>query len=224
MDHPNYFSIIPATVRYDYSLTMTERMLFSEITALSNKYGYCTAGNSYFAKLYRSKNGKPASKQSVSRWIRHLKDKGYIHIDYEWNDSKTVETRRIYPQFQGGINNNVNPPKHSSYYPLNKNVKGNNTRENNTRNINLSSSISPQKGMDEEKEINFKNKFMAIINESRKSPSVPSPSEWASLDKLLQQVKPNDVKAVAARLKEQLNSHYIDKPWPYLLKMLREEK
>ena len=48
----NYYSIIPATVRYDNNLKPAEKLLYGEITALSNKLGYCYANNRYFAELY----------------------------------------------------------------------------------------------------------------------------------------------------------------------------
>ena len=53
-EKPSYYSIITADVRYDERLKPNEKLLYSEITALSNKYGYCTATNSYFSKLYRA--------------------------------------------------------------------------------------------------------------------------------------------------------------------------
>ena len=49
---PNYFGILPANVRYDKRLKPMEKILYTEITALSNAKGYCYATNSYFAKLY----------------------------------------------------------------------------------------------------------------------------------------------------------------------------
>ena len=51
-EKPNYYAIIPANVRYDNDLKPNEKLMFGEITALSNKNGYCTATNAYFAKLY----------------------------------------------------------------------------------------------------------------------------------------------------------------------------
>jgi len=40
-ENPNYYSILPANVRYDKKLTPFEKILYSEIVALTNKDGYC---------------------------------------------------------------------------------------------------------------------------------------------------------------------------------------
>ena len=72
VEQPNYYAIIPACVRYDNRLKPNEKLLYSEITALSNKTGLCFATNKYFADLYE------VEIETISRWIRHLKDLGYI--------------------------------------------------------------------------------------------------------------------------------------------------
>ena len=69
-EQPNYYAIIPATVRYDTNLKYTEKLLYGEITALSNKNGYCYAQNKYFADLYN------VTAVSVSRWNSHLQQLG----------------------------------------------------------------------------------------------------------------------------------------------------
>ena len=51
-EQPNYYSIIPAHVRYDKELKPMEIIMYGELTALSNKYGYSYASNNYFAELY----------------------------------------------------------------------------------------------------------------------------------------------------------------------------
>ena len=51
-EHPLYYAIIPATVRYNQDLSEFQKLLYGEITALADKQGYCRAGNSYFARLY----------------------------------------------------------------------------------------------------------------------------------------------------------------------------
>ena len=40
-DKPNYYAIIPAIVRYDNDLKPNEKLLYGEITALTNKTGAC---------------------------------------------------------------------------------------------------------------------------------------------------------------------------------------
>ena len=52
----NYYAIIPAKVRYDRNLKPAEKILYGELTALSNKNGYCHAQNRYFANLYNVRN------------------------------------------------------------------------------------------------------------------------------------------------------------------------
>lgn len=89
-ERPSYYSIIPATVRYDKRLKAYERLMFSEITALSNKYGYCTASNSYFASLYE------VDKTTISRWLSHLSDLKYVRIKNEWYPL-LGNVRKIYP-------------------------------------------------------------------------------------------------------------------------------
>ena len=49
---PGYYAIVPSIIRYCNELKPAEKLMYGEITALSNMYGYCTAGNRYFSKLY----------------------------------------------------------------------------------------------------------------------------------------------------------------------------
>lgn len=72
MENPSYYSILTANVRYDDRLTQLQKLLFSEITALTNKTGECWASNSYFAKLYG------VSETWVSLSIKKLIDCGYL--------------------------------------------------------------------------------------------------------------------------------------------------
>lgn len=89
-ENPSYYAIIPANVRYDKRLKANEKLLYGEITSLSNKNGYCWASNKYFADLYGVTN------QAVSKWIKDLKDIGYIEINYIYKDnSKEIEKRII---------------------------------------------------------------------------------------------------------------------------------
>ena len=75
MDKPSYYSIIPATVRYDEKLSSSEKLLYGEISALINMHGTCFASNGYFARLY------DVSTRTVTRWITSLKDRGHIEVE-----------------------------------------------------------------------------------------------------------------------------------------------
>ena len=139
MEHPSYYSILTANVRYDPRLKNHAdcKVLYSEITALSNKYGYCHATNKYFAKLY----DRPVP--TISKWINLLKDCGYLKV-VMIKDGKQIKERRIYPvstpinvdvntylgKREEGINGNVKSP-------INVDVKENITSINNTSKNNM---------------------------------------------------------------------------------------
>ena len=90
-EKPSYFSILTADVRYDERLKANEKIMYSEITALSNKYGYCSASNNYFAKLYN------VHKDTISDWINNLKKFGYIRVELEYKDgTKQIKNRKLY--------------------------------------------------------------------------------------------------------------------------------
>lgn len=86
-----YYAIIPAYVRYDKELTPNAKLMFGELTALSNDKGYCFATNKYFADLYQ------VSTVSISKWINQLKEKKYIKVKFIFKEnSKEIESRKIY--------------------------------------------------------------------------------------------------------------------------------
>ena len=85
---PNYYAIIPAEVRYNDKLTANSKLLFGEITALTNKTGVCWANNKYFAELYS------VDKKTVSRWIHQLQEEGYLDIVMEYNKETKQITKR----------------------------------------------------------------------------------------------------------------------------------
>ena len=125
-EKPSYYSILTADVRYDERLKKYAdcKVLFSEITALSNKYGYCTASNGYFARLY----DRP--KPTISRWINLLIKLGYLKSEMIYKEnSKEIKERRLYP-----ITTPINADNNRS---INASVKGGINADNN-RGINAS--------------------------------------------------------------------------------------
>ena len=75
-ERPNYYAIIPANVRYDEELRPNAKLLYGEITALSNKTGVCYASNNYFARLYK------VDASAISKWVKDLQIRDYIMVDY----------------------------------------------------------------------------------------------------------------------------------------------
>lgn len=124
----NYYAVIPAPVRYNKKLKYPERLLYGEITALSNRYGYCFASNKYFASLY------DVVPETVSRWISHLKECGYINVNIIKNENNQIIERRIY--IIDKINNtyclnNQYPSCVKNQESIDEKVKDNNIIDNN---------------------------------------------------------------------------------------------
>lgn len=119
---PNYYSIIPANVRYDKELKANEKLLYSEITALCNKEGYCYATNKYFSNLY------DVSVQSISAWINNLIDKGYLVSEFKYKEgTKEIEYRRL----SIVLKKSLIPIKENFKGGIKENFKDNNTSNNN---------------------------------------------------------------------------------------------
>ena len=126
-ENPNYFAIIPASVRYDKSLSATSKLFYGEITALANKTGCCWASNKYFSELYA------ISERQVTRIISELEKNGYIEIEFI-KKGVLVERRNIYL-----IDKNVATDRQKCQPLIDKNVQkpiDKNVGENNTSNIN----------------------------------------------------------------------------------------
>ena len=118
----NYFLMITYDVLTDRRLTDFQRLLFSAITGLCNKSGYCYARNEYFEKLFDK------STDTISKSIGKLVELGYLSrtIVYKkkydekedkWVQTKEIAGRRLYPVInrvisdednEGGIMKNHN--------------------------------------------------------------------------------------------------------------------
>ncbi|MGL5899020.1 MAG: DnaD domain protein [Lactobacillaceae bacterium] len=127
-EKPSYYAILTADIRYDKRLKPNEKLMYSEITALTNKEGYCHASNKYFAELY------DVVPQTVSKWISHLEQLGYVTVELIRRDNQIVQRKIQLPvntpsiKSEEGINKKVKNP-------INKKVKGNNTSINNKKEI-----------------------------------------------------------------------------------------
>lgn len=90
MEKPSYYAIIPANVRYNNAIKPNAKLLYGEITCLSNNEGFCWAMNQYFAELYE------VDKKTISRWIGQLKKFGYIDVQVNYREgTKQIKSRYI---------------------------------------------------------------------------------------------------------------------------------
>ncbi|MBP3502583.1 MAG: helix-turn-helix domain-containing protein [Clostridia bacterium] len=115
----NYYAIIPAYIRYNKELKFGERLMYGEITALSNKSGYCYASNKYFADLYG------VSQSTISRWISHLAELNSIDVQIIRNEKKEIIERRLYITDTPYMQNYTYPYTQNNQYPIRKKSKEN---------------------------------------------------------------------------------------------------
>ena len=162
MEQPGFWAVLPANIRYDKTLTANEKILYSEITAMTQSVGYCYATNKYFAALYG------VAKNTIRRYIQHLKEQGYIQVVMEGSE------RRIYQVLAAPDLPNDTPPKNErgahpvSGAPKNERVPaqkwaGNppkNERKNNTRDNNINNNTGARaRGRAGAKEIDLESRF-----------------------------------------------------------------
>lgn len=126
---PGYYAVIPADVRYDDTIPPNAKLLYGEISALSNRDGYCTAGNEYFAALYGMRG------ETIARLISKLENAGYISREIVRDKSGQIEQRKVYlsvsaPDGQP-LDEKINTPLQKNQGGIDKKVKENNTSKNN---------------------------------------------------------------------------------------------
>lgn len=88
-NQPAFYAVIPANVRYCKALEPNAKLLYGEITALSNREGYCWAGDQYFSELYE------VDDRTIRRWLSSLEELGFIHRE-SFNQGFNKK-RKIYP-------------------------------------------------------------------------------------------------------------------------------
>lgn len=131
VEKPNYYSVIPASVRYDKDLSPLAKLLYSEITALSNKEGYCWASNRYFAELY----GK--SEIWISLTIKKLEQKGYVKSEVNKIDGNERKIKIVDPPIYVKLKTSLSKVKDPSLSKvkdnnININIKNNNSAATST--------------------------------------------------------------------------------------------
>ncbi|CAH0419392.1 helix-turn-helix domain-containing protein [Periweissella ghanensis] len=135
-DNPSYYSILTADVRYDKRLKANEKIIFSEISALTQATGLCWASNNYFAELYE------VDSMTISRWINRLIKLEYLEVRYMYKEGTKEIDKRMLKIKTRGIDEIIYtpstkksiPPRQKDLGGIDEKVKGNITSINNTSN------------------------------------------------------------------------------------------
>lgn len=133
---PGYYSILTADVRYHDKLSPFDKLLYSDITALTNKNGHCNASNKYFSKVFNK------SIRAISRSISTLSDNSLITTTLIRDENNEIVERKIYlnQTVSIGIEENVYTPiAKNDDTPIAKNVQYNNTSNINNTSKNIKS-------------------------------------------------------------------------------------
>ena len=191
-DKKSYYAIIPANVRYDKELTANAKLLYGEITALTNEKGYCWASNNYFADLYG------VTPQAISRWVNILAKKGYVNIEYE-RKGKEITQRKI---FIAMYQQKVNTVSINSSEGINKKLTGYQqiVKENNTVNNTVNNKFN-----------NICNEF-TLSNESEEKTEIPKPSKPVKpkKEKKPREDKTSNIESRICEIKEFAEQHNLN--------------
>lgn len=88
---PSYYTILPACIRLNPKIIPGAKLLWSDISVLSLKKGYCYSTNDFFARIYGVKV------RTINSWVRNLKQLELVTITHiKMNDGKKI-IRHIKP-------------------------------------------------------------------------------------------------------------------------------
>lgn len=110
-EKPAFWAVLPAAVRYDEELPPNAKLLYAEISSLTDRRGYCYASNEYFMRLYS------LSERTIRRLISELARLGYVSIA---DGDGGRERRKIY----AGVNPLLGNPDKNDREP-GQNLPGN---------------------------------------------------------------------------------------------------
>ncbi|KLI42096.1 hypothetical protein SZ40_10485 [Brachyspira hyodysenteriae] len=154
----NYYTIIPSAVRYDKRLKPLSKLIYGEITALTNDKGYCWANNNYFAEIYS------VSKDTISRAVRQLEEFNYIKCIYD-KTKQNNEKRKIYIKSSVSSKKSIRHSKNPTD-GIDKKVEDNNKDNNLNNKDNESDNKKDLDKINKTDNINsLSNSFDSFVNE-----------------------------------------------------------
>lgn len=87
---PAYWAVLPAGIRYDEELRPNAKLIYAEISAMSDATGFCWATNRYLADLFG------LTKNTVSELVAQLAERGYVRLEIVKGDNGNIVERRIW--------------------------------------------------------------------------------------------------------------------------------
>lgn len=89
-EKPSYWAVLPAAVRYDEELRPNAKLLYAEITALTNVRGYCWISNERLGEYFG------ISPKTVGSLIQQLAGRGYIKVELLRDEKQAITGRRLW--------------------------------------------------------------------------------------------------------------------------------
>ena len=111
--YPGYTALLPPAVRYDQELRPAAKLLYAEISAMSDVTGFCWASNRYLGALLG------IAKRTVTDLLSQLEERGYIMIETLRNEKNEVTERRLFLTDAGLMR--LPPVTKNTYPPIAKN-------------------------------------------------------------------------------------------------------
>ena len=89
------FGVVPNIILYDKRLKNGEKILYTIISSLSNKNGYCFASNAYLSEAVG------VTENTISIYLKRLEDLSYIRRDFKASEKDTANVeRKIYLTYE----------------------------------------------------------------------------------------------------------------------------
>lgn len=111
------FGVIPNAILYSEDLSHGEKILYTMISSLCNKNGYCFASNAYLAKILKT------SKSTVGLYLRHLEELKYISRDFEEKEGRVNDVeRKIYLNYDSLFDKGDTDQSEEGYLPVGRGV------------------------------------------------------------------------------------------------------
>lgn len=144
----SWLSFIPYSLRNDRNVSDGAKVLYTFISSLCDKNGYCWASNDYLS------NAIGISVRETQRRIGELKNSNYINIEAIKGEKGETIQRKIFLSLSVGgpnghlVTNPSSPPRRECHAPHDENVMEKLSVDEDNKRKNISPYISPQGEID----------------------------------------------------------------------------